>query len=330
MPKQKVIPTVPNVLGRRKYISISKEYIVPTKRIITSNCLEKFSTSEAYFRILDFCQSLNEAVKNKPNSSDCVVSKAVLNTIHLLDVLDSWIDEFPPETTEQRYGNVSFRKWHAKLQSNLIEQQSTLIPNHLAIHEISAYLLVSFGDPTRIDYGSGHELSFTAWLCCLELVDYFNAEDYQALVTKVFKRYIDLVWKLQKVYQLEPAGSHGVWGLDDYQFLPYFWGSAQLLDHPKIKPKSITDKEMVAYFALEYLYLGCINHINETKRGPFHEHSPILFDISAVPFWSKVNTGMMKMYIAEVLMKFPVSQHFLFGSLLPFEESKEILTREES
>lgn len=38
------------------------------------------------------------------------------------------------------------------------------------------------------------------------------------------------------------------------------------------------------------------------KTGPFAEHSNQLWNISAVPSWSKVNQGLIKMYRAEVCM----------------------------
>jgi serine/threonine-protein phosphatase 2A activator len=68
----------------------------------------------------------------------------------------------------------------------------------------------------------------------------------------------------------------GVWGLDDFQFLSYYWGSSQLIGHKNILPKSILQRDIVDYFSKDYMYLACIKFILDVKKGPFFEHSPMV------------------------------------------------------
>lgn len=43
-----------------------------------------------------------------------------------------------------------------------------------------------------------------------------------------------------------------------------------------------------------------LDFLFQMKTGPFAEHSNQLWNISAVPSWSKVNQGLIRMYKAEV------------------------------
>lgn len=114
------------------------------------------------------------------------------------------------------------------------------------VDEISVYLIESMGNSVRIDYGTGHELAFIAFLLCLFKVEYFqpssslapagdrsasSAElsDLASIGLVVMPTYLRLVRHLQNYFRMEPAGSHGVWSLDDFQFIPYYWGSSQLI-----------------------------------------------------------------------------------------------------
>lgn len=90
------------------------------------------------------------------------------------------------------------------------------------------------------------------------------------------------------VYMLEPAGSHGVWGLDDYQILAFLFGASQLRNSPQYLPEDI-HTERAMNDRDNYMYFACIKFIKDVKKGcPFHESSPMLNDISAVPSWDKV------------------------------------------
>jgi serine/threonine-protein phosphatase 2A activator len=112
------------------------------------------------------------------------------------------------------------------------ELLSSMLPNefHPAIPQLVPYLLVSFGSFGRMDYGTGHETSFALFLLCLTLIRFLKPEpeEEREIVLRLFLCYLNLCWRLQDVYKLEPAGSHGVWGLDDYSFLGYVFGSSQL------------------------------------------------------------------------------------------------------
>lgn len=65
--------------------------------------------------------------------------------------------------------------------------------------------------------------------------------------------------------------------------------------------------------------------ITDVKTGPFAEHSNQLWNVSGVKTWDKVNQGLVKMYRAEVLSKFPVMQHFYFGSLFTLKKAEHPL-----
>ncbi|XP_018400755.1 PREDICTED: serine/threonine-protein phosphatase 2A activator-like [Cyphomyrmex costatus] len=295
------------------------EFIVPKKCVKTPDDLVFWQRSEAYYEYLGFILTLNSAVQGNALDAQCPQSPVINNVVQMLNRLDKWITEIPPTEQPQRFGNKSFRTWHERLQQNAAEELKQVLPEDLyrAIPEVVQYLYESFGNPTRIDYGTGHEMAFLMFLCCMFKIGAFEDNDKVAVVIKVFNRYLELVRRLQLIYRMEPAGSHGVWSLDDYQFVPFIWGSAQLIGHPRIEPRHFVDQGIVEAYSKKYMFLGCIEFISKVKIGPFAEHSNQLWNVSAVSSWSKVNSGLIKMYQAEVLAKFPVIQHVFFGSLLP-------------
>jgi serine/threonine-protein phosphatase 2A activator len=299
--------------------------------IDSQEMLDQFLASRQFAELWAFILRLNEAITDKKVSSVSVASlgAGVAALAAILRKVDSWVDDIPPVAAEVgRFGNIAYRTWHA----SLVENAPALLASVLRAagvdgdvasiaDELAAYLETSFGNETRIDYGTGHEAHFCLLLHLLERAGVFGEDEYAAVALVVFPTYLSATRRLQRTYRLEPAGSHGVWGLDDYSFLPFLWGSSQLLRSTRVKPTIIDeDVDMLREYGKEYLYLDAVAFIKSVKTGMFSEHSPMLYDVSRVRTgWPKINQGMLKMYKGEVWHKLQVMQMFLFGDLFPFQ-----------
>lgn len=306
-------------------VSEDHAFVTPVKLVKTIDDMQKWDKSEAYFEYLGFIFAINDSIRGISNSQGSEEASENINKIiHLLDVLSGWIDEIPPIQQPQRFGNVAFKAWYNRLKDEAIELLQEVLPAEIyrAIPEMMVYLEEGFGNSIRIDYGTGHEISFIMFLCSLYKIGFLKEQDFVPTACKVFVRYLNLARKLQQTYRMEPAGSHGVWSLDDYQFVPFIWGSSQLIGHQKIHPPMFLKNDIVQNYSDEYMFLSCIKYINQVKTGPFAEHSNQLWSISGVSSWMKINGGLIKMYKAEVLSKFPLVQHIVFGSLFTLKPAE--------
>jgi serine/threonine-protein phosphatase 2A activator len=166
---------------------------LPKKCIHDGDDVSFFLASKAYADIMTFIFQLNASMiprknKDEEKQSDTIrawtlqdphieYTNVVKNLAQLIGDLDSLIEQAPPDPGPRRFGNISFRRWHELVEKQVSDLTNRCLPlDILELHsesdvtakaELEAYLLGSFGSAQRLDYGTGHELSFLAFLGCL-------------------------------------------------------------------------------------------------------------------------------------------------------------------
>ncbi|ORX34804.1 Phosphotyrosyl phosphatase activator [Kockovaella imperatae] len=301
-------------------------------RVLTSDAaVDVWPATNAFRSFWEWTKQRCDRIKGKEilHGSDST-SEAITALMDLLVQMIDWIDEVPLQPlSSQRFGNLAFRDYIKLVDSRLplIVKSFPNIPVYLP-DQILPLLIQStpFGQPTRLDYGTGHELAFVLVLWSCVASGWIKSEEEEdELILRVFPKYLELVTLLQKKYRLEPAGSHGVWGLDDYSFFPYLFGSAQLLDS-STTPAQALSNALNPRSPMTDMYTLSLHRVTLFKRGAsFSEHSPMLHQLSTFPDWKKPHGGLRKMFLGEVIGKRVVIQSIWIGGLCGGDEVEQRL-----
>lgn len=181
-------------------LSEPHNFITPCKKIHESQDVPVFLVSKAYTDIMTFILQLNRSIfptklsdeesQAWPLGTDAVQFSAPIRQLQaLLSKLEDLIQEVPPDTGPRRFGNISFRKWHEVLEERASDLLRDCLPAELldtpsadpegptAEAELKAYFLGSWGSGQRLDYGTGHELSFLAFLAAIWKLNGFPTSD---------------------------------------------------------------------------------------------------------------------------------------------------------
>lgn len=292
-----------------------------SKKIFSLKTLGIFQTSEFFSDFSTFIQNLGDSVIGLENSSIPEYPKFIQKYHDL--ILKFTFDLREKEyKNNSRYGNpyfIEYSKWIGNEFSNLLQ---IYIDDQLQVKELREYFVLSLGNCERLDYGTCNELYFLCFLFLLCKFKLLDASSYAHLVLIMYLDYWRFVRLIQKKFLLEPAGSLGVWGLDDFNFLPFLFGASQLSSHKFLKPCSIRNIDILNEYKNEYMYFEAINNMIEYKVS-LRNRSPVLNDITSVKSWQKVYFGLLRMYKSNVLGKLPVMQHFLFGKFINYDSSIE-------
>ena len=306
-----------------------KEYNFCTPQKIGNkpDLMTKFVISPAFRDIVNFLYNIQYKIKGMKKSE--VISPSVNECLKEFDNLYNKLEELyikhPPREGNEKYTDPVFKRFHTDLNDNYenIMQTTILksdkIPKNLIL-ELKPYFMDSFGNPFRMDYGTGHELNYLCFLYVLYKAGLYTEDDFPFLALNTFFKYVIFMRKLQTNYVLEPAGARGVWGLDEYQFVPFIFGASQLIDNKEIGPKDVLDDNILKNYKDEYIYLDCVDYIKSVKTGAsFSQYAPILESITNAKNWEKIAKGLVRMYQDDVLGKIVIIQHFYFGSVLLLE-----------
>lgn len=145
-------------------------------------------------------------------------------------------------------------------------------------------------------------------------------------------------------YGLEPSAVYGNWGLDDYRSVAFLWGSAQMtgteVRHGLSPAAALADVVAARRLRTGYVFMKCMDAVHrranpeddgeqepgqedgrrEVRRRPrpLWSYSYQLWNLTAFARWDRVNGCLIAAFRKDVLGRYGIVRHLIFGELLRF------------
>ncbi|XP_058106978.1 uncharacterized protein LOC131250717 [Magnolia sinica] len=204
---------------------------------------------------------------------------------------------------------------------NLLQQSENLMGGVLvgnlqdALVEVFPYFASSFGSVRCRAFGVYHETNFVAWLYCLAKIGVIIQQDYQFIVSKVFIRYRETIAKLRTIFRPFPAVSIEIFKPIHDEFLPYLFGSSELIGEDPNGPAIIRSRDAVMGRHKRYLSFQLV--MEKTSWEKF-ELLEIHLTMSRMESWSSVKQILLELY-QEQFQGITALKNFRFGSLIEWQ-----------
>nr|XP_016942278.1 serine/threonine-protein phosphatase 2A activator [Drosophila suzukii] len=300
----------------------------PVKQVRSFEDLDRWARSQAYHDTIAYINHTSRAIQGHrlTRDLDFPVSTQMRRLCEIFDGLEHLLVEHSPKADDS---NISVPAGHVRIRSYRIwmEHMFQLVFSKLDeaikanckhINELGQYLRRSFGNSSSLDIGPANELMFLFFLCGLFRSGILEAQDTVAAALLLFDRYTHLVRRVISTYSLQIT-KDPMCSIDDYCFLPYLWGAAQLSIDSPFSPMQCDQAKVLDCHRHDYMMLDLVDHLQKSRGGQLSQVAFQLWSLLSVPTWPQVYRGLERNYIDNVLSSFETVEQVIFCELMSFE-----------
>ncbi|KAI8041107.1 serine/threonine-protein phosphatase 2A activator [Drosophila gunungcola] len=302
----------------------------PVKQVHSIEDVNRWVRSQAYHDTVAYISNTSRAIQGHRMTSDFPVSEQMRQLCEIFDGLEHLLTEHTPRIEDtstsvpaaQIKGNF-YGFWLRDMYQHVFRKLGEVIP---AIHcrhinELGQYLRRSFGNAKSLDFGPANELMFLFFLCGLFRAGILLAKDTLAAALMLFDRYVHLVRRMVAIYALQTA-KDPVCSIDDFIFMPYLWGAAQLSLEAPFSPLQCEQAKVLESQRQDYMIVELVDFLLRTGGGgQLSQVAFQLWSILSIPTWAQVYMGFERNVVDNLLCSFHTVQHAIFGELMSFESA---------